>query len=91
MTPLNLKKKESDMIRIKPDGSIVFLHEDKITEALMNEGDLRMERASDVRFHNSDKLWYVHLPGEDTKIIEAGFKNRESALAGEKIILERFL
>jgi hypothetical protein len=91
MKSLRLQRKEGSMIRIKPDGSISYLHNDKITEALMNEGDLRMERASDVRFHNSDKLWYVHLPGEDTKIIEAGFKNRESALAGEKIILERFL
>jgi hypothetical protein len=91
MKSLRLQRKEDSMIRIKPDGSIVFLHEDKITEALINEGDLTMQRASDVKFSNSDKLWYVHLPGEDTKIIEAGFKNRESALAGEKVILERFL
>ena len=91
MTPLNLKKKESDMIRIKPDGSIVFLHEDKITEALMNEGDLTMRRATDIRFDNSEKLWYVHLPGEDTKVIEVGFANRFSALEAEKRVLNHMI
>jgi hypothetical protein len=91
MTPLNLKKKESDMIRIKPDGSIVFLHEDRITEALMNEGDLSMQRASDLRFNNKTKAWEVFLPGSDIKMVETSFKNRASALAGEKVILEKFL
>ena len=51
MTPLNLKKKESDMIRIKPDGSIVFLHEDKITEALMNEPKHQDEEKSSRARH----------------------------------------
>jgi hypothetical protein len=91
MGPLNLKKKECDMIRIKPDGSMVFLHEDKITEALINEGELKMERASDVKFNNKTKAWEVFLPGSDTKMVETSFKDRKSALAGEKIILERFL
>jgi len=91
MGPLNLKKKECDMIRIKLDGSMVFLHEDKITEALINEGELKMERASDVKFNNKTKAWEVFLPGSDTKMVETSFKDRKSALAGEKIILERFL
>lgn len=91
MGPLNLKKKESDMIRIKPDGSIVFLHEDKITEALREEGDLTMQRASDLKFNNKTKAWEVFLPGSDIKMVETSFKNRESALAGEKLILQRFL
>lgn len=91
MTPLRLKRKEDSMIRIKPDGSIVFLHEDKITEALRDEGDLTMTRASDLKFNNTTKAWEVFLPGSDTKMVETSFRDRASALAGEKIILERFL
>jgi hypothetical protein len=91
MTPLNLRKKECDMIRIKPDGSMVFLHEDKITEALINEGDLSMVRASDLRFNNLTKAWEVFLPGSNTKMVETSFRDRKSALAGERIILEKFL
>jgi len=91
MKPLRLQRKEDNVIRIKPDGSMVFLHEDKITEALINEGDLRMERASDVKFNNMTKAWEVFLPGSDSKMVETSFKDRKSALAGEKIILENFL
>ena len=91
MKSLRLQRKDNSMVRIKPDGSIVFLHEDKITEALMNEGDLTMQRASDLKFNNTTKAWEVFLPGSDIKMVETSFKNRESALAGEKLILQRFL
>jgi len=91
MGPLNLRKKECDMIRIKPDGSMIFLHEDKITEALINEGDLKMERATDIRFSNSEKLWYVFLPGTETKVLSPGFVNRASALEAEKRVLNSML
>jgi hypothetical protein len=50
-----------------------------------------MERASDVKFNNITKAWEVFLPGSDTKMVETSFKDRKSALAGEKIILEKFL
>ena len=91
MKPLRLQRKEDNVIRIKPDGSMVFLHEDKITEALINEGDLTMQRASDLKFNNKTKAWEVFLPGSDTKMVETSFRDRASALAGEKIILENFL
>ena len=91
MTPLRLKKKEGSMIRIKPDGSISYLHNDKITAALRDEGDLTMTRASNVTFSNKDKLWYIYLPDTDTKVLDIGFVDRESAITAEIEVLNRFL
>jgi hypothetical protein len=79
------------VIRIKPDGSISYLHNDKITAALRNEGDLTMQRASNVIFHNKDKLWYIYLPDSDTKVLDVGFVDRESAIIAEVEVLQKFL
>ena len=92
MKPLRLQGKEiKNMIRIKPDGSISYLHNDKITAALRNEGDLTMQRASNVIFSNQDKLWYIYLPETDTKVLEVGFIDRESAISAEIEVLSRFI
>lgn len=80
------------MIKISRDGATVkFLHSDPITAALKNDGDINMSRASDVKFSNSDKLWYVCLPGTDTRIIPLGFTDRNSAISAEVEILSKFL
>jgi hypothetical protein len=89
--PLKLKRKENNVIRIKPDGSISYLHNDKITAALRNEGDLMMSRASNVSFSNKDKLWYIYLPDSNTKVLDIGFVDRESAIIAEIEVLQKFL
>jgi hypothetical protein len=91
MKSLRLQRKEDNVIRIKPDGSITYLHNDKITAALRDEGDLTMRRASNVIFSNKDKLWYIYLPESNTKVLDVGFVDRESAISAEIEVLSRFL
>ncbi len=91
MKPLRLQRKEDNVIRIKPDGSITYLHNDKITAALRDEGDLTMQRASNVSFSNKDKLWYIYLPESNTKVLDVGFVDRESAISAEIEVLNRFI
>jgi len=91
MKPLRLQRKEDNVIRIKPDGSITYLHNDKITAALRDEGDLTMQRASNVSFSNKTKLWYIYLPESNTKVLDIGFIDRESAISAEIEVLSRFL
>jgi hypothetical protein len=88
---LTLSPKEDHVIRICTDGKLKFLHDDKVTAALFNDGDIKMTRATDVRFNNSEKTWEIFLPGTDTKVINVGFADRASALSAEKILLEKLL
>ncbi len=78
-------------IRINLDGSMTFLHEDTLTAALKNEGEVRIERASDVSYDNEAQGWRVYLPGTKSKLFEGLFTNRSDALAAEKKYLEDHL
>jgi hypothetical protein len=78
-------------IRINPDGSMTFLHEDAITQALKSEGEVNIKRASDVSYDNSAQGWRVYLPGTKTQLFEGLFTTRAEALATEKEYLENRL
>lgn len=78
-------------IRINLDGSMTFLHEDTLTAALKNEGEVHIERASDVSYDNEAQGWRVYLPGTKSKLFEGLFANRSDALAAEKKYLEDHL
>ena len=78
-------------IRINPDGSMTFLHEDILTQALKKDGEVHIERASDVSYDNDAQGWRVYLPGTKTKLFEGLFANRSDALAAEKKFLEERL
>jgi hypothetical protein len=76
------------IIRINPDGSMAFLHEDSITQTLKSEGDINIKRASDVSYDNRAHGWRVYIPGTKTQLFEGLFTTRAEALATEKEYLE---
>lgn len=75
-------------IRINPDGSMVFLHDDTLVESLRNEGEVNIKRASDVSYDNGAQGWRVYLPGTRSRLFEGLFNTRAEALETEKKYLE---
>lgn len=75
-------------IRINPDGSMTFLHEDALTIALRTEGQIHIERASDVAYDNEAQGWRVYKPGTKDKLFDGLFRSRAEALTSEKKYLE---
>lgn len=76
------------LVRIEKGGKIVFLHDDNLTSSLKNDGELFLERASDLKFDNSEQMWFVHYPGSPNRMIPVGFETRQQALDSEKALLE---
>lgn len=75
-------------IRVNPDGSVTFLHDDILTQALKNDGEVNIKRASDVSYDNDAQGWRVYFPGTTNKLFEGLFATRAEALASEKKYLE---
>ena len=82
------KMPKESVIRVDKAGCLTFLHDDNITAVLKKDGDISMVRASDVKFDNQKKLWYVYYPGSPARMIDKGFVDRSEALDYEKKWLE---
>jgi len=77
-------------ILITKDGQTVTgLHDDNFPFSTL--GDLEINRATDVRFDNQEKLWFVHDPKTGERIIPQGFVSRKLAILAEVIFLEKIL
>ena len=75
-------------ILIDPNGFVTFLHEDSLTQALKNEGEVTIKRASDVSYDNEAQGWRVYVPGTQNRLFEGLFATRAEALTSEKKYLE---
>lgn len=78
-------------ILIRPDGSVSFLHDDTLTSVLKPEGDIFIERASDVSYDNANNGWCIYKPGTRDKLFDGLFSTRNEALVAEKNFLEKRL
>jgi hypothetical protein len=72
-------------VKISPDGKqATFLFDDG--SPLLNVGEPTLVRASNVRFDNSDKLWYVFVRRANSEgtieeqRLDAGWKTRKEAI-----------
>jgi hypothetical protein len=75
-------------IRINPDGTMAFLHDDTIVQALEKQGKINIERASDVSYDNEAHGWRVYIPGTKDQLLDGLFNTRAEALETEKTYLE---
>lgn len=79
------------LIVITKEGTVRFLYEDD--HPLLSLGDVQIVRASDVRFDNKAKRWFMHekkTDGSERRQGE-GFIRRKDAIAFEIEVLEKRL
>lgn len=75
------------------------MYDDALRPVLDKLGDMKVQRASNVRFDEDDQLWYIwvvrHGPNEGYDLkedrIEPGYKLRADAIQAEIELLERKL
>lgn len=79
------------VIKISPSGELTFLtHGD---EDLLQLGEAKIVRASNVRFSNKAQRWFVWLrfPNGDEHKVSTGFVKRSDAIAEEVRICQPIL
>jgi len=75
-------------IDISPDGKLLTgLYSDEF--GWQDLGECQINRATDVRFDNTDKLWKVHILDEGGRILDNGHANRKDAIAAEIVYLNK--
>jgi hypothetical protein len=79
-------------IRINPGGSVDCLYADELRPVLDKLGDMQVWRASNVRFDQDDKLWYIWINnGPSSDRVRPGYVLRSDAIAAEIEMLEKKL
>ena len=81
---------KEQVIIISPEGDLTFLtHGD---DALLQEGDARIVRASHIRFSNTEKKWFVYFrhPGGEERLYP-GHVKRSDAIQAEIVACQPLL
>jgi hypothetical protein len=79
-------------IKISPGGDVECLYDDKLRPVLDKLGDMKVERASNIKFDDCDSLWYIWVNnGPSSDKVYPGYKLREEAIKAEIELLEKNL
>lgn len=82
------------VLRIEPDGSVVFLSGSGIEEALdmRTFGPMKAERAASIQFDERTQTWgWVSSDGRVPVLRGHGFKTRREAVAAEIAAMSKLL
>jgi len=73
-------------VLVGPDGTVRFIHDDDIAEALADVGPATVRRASHVEPDGAGR-WYADMAPVGGPLLE-GFSRRDEALRAERVWLE---